>query len=145
MIPNPRLAIFEPFVGEWTTTGSHTMLPGIALRGRTIFDWLEGGAFLRMRTEVDEPRIPAAIAIIGSDDATGALTMLYFDQRGVSRRFEVVMDGVATRWWRTAPGFPQRFTLTPATDNDTLRGVSAFSKNDIIWEQDLELTYTRVS
>jgi len=141
MIPNPRLAALAPLVGEWTTAGSHAMLPGAALRGRTVFDWHEGGAFLRIRSEVDDPRIPTAVSLVGSDDATGALVMLYFDERGVSRRFDVAVEDGVVRWWRTAPGFSQRFTLAP--DGDTLRGVSALSRDDATWEQDLELTYTR--
>jgi hypothetical protein len=47
------------------------------------------------------------------------------------------------RWWRTAPGFSQRLTLTRAPDGNTLHGVSELSKDDVTWEQDLELTYTR--
>ena len=35
MIRNPRRAVFAPLVGEWTTAGHHTMLPGVVLRGRT--------------------------------------------------------------------------------------------------------------
>jgi hypothetical protein len=119
------------------------MMPGVVLHGRAIFDWHEGGAFLRMRSEMDEPRIPAAVALVGSDDASEAFAMLYFDQRGVSRRFEVAMDGAVIQWRRTAPGFSQRFTLTMVSEGNVLRGVSELSKDDVTWEQDLELTYTR--
>jgi hypothetical protein len=145
MIRNPRLAAFAPLVGEWTTAGSHSMMPGVALHGRTVFDWHEGGAFLRMRSEIEEPGIPTAVALVGSDDASGAFTMLYFDERAVSRRFEVAVDGGVVRWWRAAPGFSQRFTLTMAPNGNTLRGVSELSKDDVAWEQDLELTYTRAT
>lgn len=144
LIPNPRLAAFAPFMGVWTTVGSHSMIPGVTLHGRTAFDWLEGGAFVRVRTEIDEPGIPSATAIIGSDDEAGALTMSYFDERTVSRRYEVAVDGAVVRWWRTAPGFSQRFVLTLAPDGATMRGVSSLSKDDVTWEQDLELRYTRV-
>jgi hypothetical protein len=143
-IPNPRLAVFKPLVGTWTTEGSHSMMPGIRLHGRTSFEWHEGGAFLCVRSEIDEPRIPSALALIGSDDEAGALTMLYFDERTVSRRFDVTMDGPVLRWWRSAPGFSQRYVLTLATDGETLRGVSSLSRDDVSWEQDLELSYTRV-
>jgi hypothetical protein len=143
MIPNPRLAVFKPFIGAWTTEGSHSMMPGIRLHGRTIFEWHEGGGFLCVRSEIDEPGIPSAVALIGSDDEAGALTMLYFDERTVSRRFDVAMEGSVLRWWRSAPGFSQRCVLTASPDSDTLRGVSSLSKNDVSWEQDLELRYAR--
>ena len=144
LIPNPRLAAFEPFIGTWTTVGSHSMMPGITLHGRTVFEWHEGGAFVCVRSEIEEPGIPSAIALIGTDDAAETYTMLYFDERTVSRRFEVAIEGAVLRYWRTAPGFSQRYELTVASDGDTLRGVSSLSKDDTTWEQDLELTYTRV-
>jgi hypothetical protein len=37
---------------------------------------------------VDEPGIPSGVAIVGSDDATGEYFMLYFDERGVSRKYD---------------------------------------------------------
>lgn len=66
MIPNPRLAAFEPFIGTWTTIGGHSMIPGVTLHGRTAFEWHEGGAFVRVSSEIDEPKIPIATAIIGA-------------------------------------------------------------------------------
>jgi hypothetical protein len=144
MIPNPRLAAFTPLIGTWTTVGRHAMMPGVTLHGRTVFEWHEGGAFLCVRSEIDEPGIPSAIALVGSDDAAAELTMLYFDERAVTRRFEVATDGAEVRWWRTAPGFSQRYVLTVAPGGDTLHGVSSLSKDDATWEQDLELRYTRV-
>jgi hypothetical protein len=45
-----------------------------------------------MRSEIDEPGIPSAIAIIGSDDQANAPTMLYFDERAVARQFDVAVD-----------------------------------------------------
>jgi hypothetical protein len=144
MIPNPRLASFKSLIGVWTTVGRHSMMPAITLHGLTAFEWCEGGAFVRIRSEIEEPGIPSGIALIGSDDGTEALTMLYFDERAVTRRYEVAMEGAVLRWWRTAPGFSQRFVLTVAPEGETLRGVSSLSKDDVTWDQDLELSYTRV-
>jgi len=144
LIPNPRLSAFKPFIGTWTTVGHHSMMPGITLHGRTRFEWHEGGGFLCVRSEIEEKGIPSAIAIIGSDDGFEELTMLYFDERAVTRRFEVTIGDGTLRWWRTAPGFSQRYVLTVGADGDTLHGVSSLSKDDATWEQDLELSYTRV-
>jgi hypothetical protein len=143
MIPNPRLAAFKPLIGTWTTVGHHSMMPGITLHGRTAFEWHQGGAFLRMRSEIEEEGIPSGIALIGSDDDVTVFTMLYFDERAVARRFEVTMVDGTLRWWRTAPGFSQRYVLTVGPDGDTLHGVSSLSKDDATWDQDLELHYTR--
>jgi hypothetical protein len=77
---NPALKPFSVLVGEWVTVGTHPM-PKV-FHGRTSIDWLEGRAFLIMRSKIDEPEIPDGIAIFGSDDALGTVHMLYFDERG---------------------------------------------------------------
>jgi hypothetical protein len=97
-----------------------------------------------MRSEIDEPGIPSAIAILGSDDAAETYFMLYFDERGVSRKYEMTMRDNIWRYWRNAPGFSQRFTGTFADDSNTIIGVSELSEDDSTWKRDLELTYTRV-
>jgi len=143
-IPNPRLAALEPFIGTWITGGHHPMLPGTVLHGRTTIEWLDGGAFLYMRSEIYDPRFPAGIAIIGSDDEAGTFTMLYFDQREVSRRYEVTIGGGVIRWERTSPKLAQRFVLTISADGDRIHSVGEMSRDGGAWEPDLGLTYTRV-
>lgn len=143
LIPNPSLAAFKAVIGTWTTTGTHPMVPGTTFHGRTSFDWLEGGAFVVMRSEIDEPQIPSGIAIFGSDDVHKSISMLYFDERKVSRHYEVSIKGNVLRWWRNAPDISQRYTLTIANDGQTLRGVGEMSKDGGAWGPDLELTYTR--
>jgi hypothetical protein len=142
-IHNPRLDAFTPFMGVWNTVGHHSMIPGVTLHGRIAFDWHEGGGFVCVRSDVVEDKIPSAISIIGSDDASSQFTMSYFDERGVSRRFDVAIEGNQLRWWRTAPGFSQRFVITIAPDGKTMHGVSSLSKDDTTWEQDMEVSYTR--
>jgi hypothetical protein len=131
-------------IGEWTTVGTHGLVPGTTYHGRTSFEWLEGGAFLIMHSEIDEPDIPSGIAIFGSDDALGEYFMLYFDERGVSRRHDVSLHDNVLKWWRTAPGFSQRNTLTIGDDGRTIIGKGEVSKDGVSWEKDLDLTYTRV-
>src|SRR5207244_9515306 len=66
-IPNPALVPLSFLVGEWSTEGSHPLLPGKVRRGRTGFAWLDGGAFLVIGSEMDEPEIPSGIAILGTE------------------------------------------------------------------------------
>src|SRR5262249_30923663 len=75
-----------------------------------------------MYSEIDEPDIPSGIAIFGSDDALGEYFMLYFDERGVSRRHDVSLHDNVLQWWRNAPGFSQRNTLTIEDDGQTIIG-----------------------
>jgi hypothetical protein len=143
-VPNPALKPFSVLIGEWETVGAHPLIPGTTLHGRTSFEWLEGGAFVIMRSEIDEPGVPTGVAIFGSDDAAEAYFMLYFDERGVSRRYSATLDNNLFTWWRDAPGFSQRFTGTIVDGGNTIIGKGEFSKDGSTWEKDLELTYTRV-
>ena len=141
--PNPALQPLSVLIGNWSTTGTHPQVPGKTFHGRTSFAWIEGGAFLIMRSQIDEPEIPSGIAVFGTDDKTGEWSMLYFDERGVSRRYEMSFASNVWKWWRNAPGFSQRFTGTISSDGRTIVGRGELSKDGVNWEGDLALTYTR--
>jgi hypothetical protein len=142
-IPNPALAPLTPLVGHWKTVGTHPLVPGTTFHGQTSFAWLEGGAFLVMRSQIDEPGIPSGIAVIGSDDASETYFMLYFDERGVSRRYETMFRDDTWTWWRNAPGFSQRFTGRLVDGGRTIVGQGELCRDGRTWEGDLQLTYTR--
>jgi hypothetical protein len=142
-IPNPALAPLAFLIGEWSTEGSHALLPGVALRGRASFEWAEGGAFLIWRSEMDDPRIPSGIACLGTDDETGECTMLYFDERGVSRRYSVEMLTDGWRWWRDAKDFAQRYVATLMDGGKRMVAAGELNRGKG-WEPDLQLTYTRI-
>ena len=142
--PNPALEPLSVLVGTWKTIGTHPLVPGTTFHGRTSFAWMAGGAFLIMHSEIDEPEIPSGIAVFGTDDTTGECSMLYFDERGVSRRYEVTLQNNVWKWWRNAPGFSQHCTTTIAPDGRTMASRGQYSRDGISWEPDLELTYTRV-
>jgi len=141
--PNAALQPLNVLVGTWNTSGTHPLVPGVTFHGRTSFDWLEGGAFLIMHSEIDEPQIPSGIAIFGTDDTTGECSMLYFDERGVSRRYEVSIKDNVWKWWRNTPEFSQRFAGTIAADGRTIDGRGELSRDGTSWEGDLQLKYTR--
>lgn len=142
--PNPALHPFGVLIGTWRSVGTHGQLPGMTLRGHATFDWLEGGAFLIMHASMDDPRFPASVAIFASDDAREEYYMLTFDERGVSRKHDLSFKGNVLTWWRSTPGFSQRYTWTLADDGDTIVGKGELSKDGVSWEKDLDLTYTRV-
>jgi hypothetical protein len=143
-IPNPALKPLSFLVGEWRTEGSHPMLPGVTLHGRASFSWADGGAFLVWRSETDEPEIPSGIAVLGTDDDTKECSMLYFDERGVSRRYQVALRDDAWHWWRESPTFSQRFTATLEDGGNRMLARGEMNRGSG-WEPDLQLTYTRVS
>lgn len=142
---NRRLSGFAPLLGEWATTGRHPQLPGRTLRGRVSFESIEGGAFVRMRSTSAEREIPSGVALFGTDDAEGGGTMLYFDERGVSRRYTFeIQDGELT-WRRDDPGFRQRFVITVDGGGTHLSGKGQMSRDGRPWEGDLDVEYERVT
>ncbi len=143
-IPNPALQPLAVLVGEWKTVGTHPLVPGTTLHGHSSFQWMEGGAFLKWYSEIEEEGFPTGIAIFGSDDAAGEFFMMYFDERTVSRKYDVSFHSGVIHWWRNAPGFSQRYTWTLTDNNDTIVGKGLLSKDGTTWETDLDLTFTRI-
>lgn len=143
MKTNPALATLDRAVGTWTVTGSHPYLAGRTLRGRVTFERIEGGAFIRMHSKMDDPEIPAGVALFGTDDSDDSCTMLYFDARGVARRYEVTFDRDGFTWSRDTPEFSQRFRVAIASDGGTMEGEGTMKKDSAAWEPDLRLSYAR--
>lgn len=143
-LPNPALKQFSRLVGEWKVVGTHGLLPNTIFHGRFCFQWIESGAFLLMRSEMEDDTVPDGTAVFGSDDATGEFFMLYFDERKVSRKYDVSFQYNLLKWWRNAPGFSQRYTWTFTDNDDTIISKGQLSKNGTTWEKDLELTFTRI-
>src|SRR3954468_543748 len=131
--PNLALEPLAPLVGEWRTTGTHPFVPGPTFHGRTSFSWHEGGAFLLMRSEIDEPEIPSGVAVIGSDDAAGTFTMIYFDERDISRRYTVEVGGGTVSWHRDEAGFAQRMVLAIADDGTRIDARGTMSRDGGPW------------
>jgi hypothetical protein len=145
-------------VGTWATDATHPALPGLVVHGTTVIEWLEGERFQIHRARIDHPDFPDSISIVGitgndrvagpsnSGPAVAAasrLCMHYFDSRGVFRVFDVSIDDAGWRFWRDAPGFSQRFTGTFADGGETIHGHSELCRDDVNWNQDLQITYRR--
>jgi hypothetical protein len=143
LIPNPALQPFQALVGEWQTTGTHPYVPDTIFHGRASFAWHEGGAFLIMHSEIDEPEVPSGVAVFGSDDEAKSYFMLYFDERGVSRKYDVTMSKNTLTWRRDEPSFSQRFTIAVEDDGNKMVGQGEMSRDGAAWEDDLSLTYVR--
>jgi hypothetical protein len=144
---NPALERLGVFLGEWDikiTSMSFNPDPSAVERGRTSFEWLEGGAFLIQHPEISATDWPRSIIIIGPDDAAETYCMLYFDSRGVSRIYKMTFSGGIWTMWREFPGFSQRFHGTFSDDNNTITARWETSSDGSNWERDFDLKYTRV-
>ena len=96
-----------------------------------------------MQSQVDEPQFPDGVAIIGSDDAAGTFSMIYFDERGTSRIMDVTVGDCTVTWRHANPEFAQ--SLTIHADGDRLVSQGRMSRNGGPWEDDLSQTFTRVA
>ena len=140
---NPALRRLDFLLGEWRTEGTHPQLAGQTLNGRTSFKRHEGGAFVIMRTHVDHPEIPDGMAIIGSDDGAGTFAMVYFDERGISRLYDLTIGERTLTWRRDDPQLAQTNTIKAGDDEDILIGKGRMSQNGGAWGEDLSQTFHR--
>src|SRR4051794_37495115 len=141
---NSALEALTPLLGDWRTTGTHPLVPGRTFHGRTSFGWHEGGAFVVMRSEIEEPETPKGGGVTAWDDAGGPFTMLYFDEGDIPRRYTVEVGDGEVSWYRDEAGFAQRMVLTLAADGSRLDAQGTMSREGGPWEDDLQLTYERI-
>lgn len=145
------LDLLDRLVGSWTTEATHPLMPGVTVHGEAHIEWLEGKKFLVIRATTDHPQFPHSMCVLGFTDAdrasevavAGALTMHYYDSRGVFRDCASSVDEESWRWWHNAPGFSQRFIGTFADGGATIAGKCQLCEDDVTWKDDLEITYKR--
>jgi hypothetical protein len=141
--PTRSLKAFNILVGEWNMTGTHPQLPA-TLHGHSVFQWLQEGALLSWHFNWEPGTgVPDAYSIIGHDDAVEPCVMLYTDERGVTRIYQMSLDGGVWKMWRNSPDFSQRMTGTFSDDGNTITWKGEMSRDGSTWEPDLTVTYTR--
>jgi hypothetical protein len=126
---NPALSRLAAFVGEWRREATVSGQP--TGQGRSVFDWLEGGACIIERSEGNQANFPSSTAIIGCDDDSGAHCMFQYDSRGIARIYQMSLSNGVWKQWRDAPGFFQRLTGTFSDDGNTIVGAWEQSSNGI--------------
>ena|SRR5919199_1176916 len=147
---HPVLEHLEVLVGQWETQATHRLRPGLVIRGRSTFEWLEGGHFLIWRARNEHPEFPDSISILGCEDAGdsgksgGGCSMHYFDSRGLSRVYALGAEAGVWRFWGDVPGSSQRFTGRLSADGDTITGLAEIRQDGTTWEDDLPITFKRV-
>ena len=140
-------------VGEWTTEATHPQMPGVVVAGSSTFEWLDGECFVIARSHHEHPDFPNAVSIIGDTDGNH---MHYFDSRGVYRLYALTMmdEGWSIAMGRDAPAdsfaspgapFSQRMTYCFEDADQKMSGKGVSSTDDVNWEDDLQITYQRVS
>ena len=134
----------ESLVGEWTT---EVRMPGQdeVIRGRTTFEWLEGGGYLIQRAEMEDPVFPRGVMVIGPATGGGRVVQHYFDSRGVARVYEISLEDGVLRLWRDDADFAQRYSGRLSADGSTIEGAWEINEDGVAWRHDFDLTYRKVA
>jgi len=132
-----------PLIGEWDVEGTLPIEPPMTVRGRTSFEWREGGRFVVQRWTVEHRDFPDGIAILGEGEA--GLAQHYFDSRGVARVYAMTITDEAWTLAREHPGFSQRFVGAFSGDGRVIDGRWEICRDGSNWGLDFRLTYTKSS
>src|SRR5262245_6539397 len=89
---NPALEPLAVFIGDWDVELKFPSDPPGTARGSASFEWLEGGAFLIYRLGDRAAGPPFAIHVISRDDVAETYALLYCDDRGVSRIYQMSFE-----------------------------------------------------
>jgi len=141
---NPALKDLEVLQGEWEMELSNTSFlpdPSATIKGNVSFDWLEGGAFLIMR--MGDIRSQGAIWLINRDESSSDYKVFYYDDRKVSRIYEMSFSDNVWKLWRHSPNFSQRFEGQISNDGNKILAKWEKSGDGRKWEHDFDVAYTR--
>jgi hypothetical protein len=114
--------------------------PDIRGEGSAAIQWL-GDAFLEMRATFGED-YGTWHWVIGRSDAREQLVLLYHDERGVLRVFDMSFGDGEWTLVREDPDFHQRFIATVAEDRIDGRW-EASEDGGATWRKDFDLIFER--
>jgi hypothetical protein len=140
--PTGSMQQFAILLGEWTTVGVHPQLP-FPVHGHSSFEWLREGSLLVWHFNWDSDDVPNAFSVIGRDDGVESCSMLYSDERGVARIYQMSLEDGVWKMWRDSSGFSQRMTGTFSEDSKIIKWQGELSRDGTHWEQDLDVTFHR--
>lgn len=142
-VRNEALVALRGLEGQWALTLSDAWFlepRDTVLHGAATVSWL-GDAFLRMVAEIDGHQ--AWDLVIGRSDPQQRYVLLYADDRGVGRVFDMTYADGRWEWSRSDPDFWQRFVSTVQPDRIEGRA-EASEDRGVTWRKDFDLVFTRV-
>jgi hypothetical protein len=142
-VRNEALSKLEGLVGEWkmTMTGAWFLeSPDIRAEGSATIEWL-GEAFLEVRASFGMDH-GTWHWIIGRSDAREQLVLLYHDERGVLRVFDMTFGDSRWTLTREDPDFHQRFIATVGRGRIDGRW-EASEDAGTNWHKDFDLIFER--
>lgn len=139
---NEQLLRLHDLEGQWRITLSDAWFlepRDTVLHGSATVDWI-GDAFVRLRAEIDG--IPMWDVVIGHSDAQERYVLLYSDDRGVGRVFDMLYADGRWEWSRADPDFCQRFLAT-VEPGRIIGHADASEDGGATWRKDFDLVFTR--
>ena len=135
---HPSLRNLGRLVGRWNVELVFPHDPNNIIHGEAAFEWLEGESYVI-------ERLGASTWIMGLDDSSDSYTVLYHDDREVSRVYQMNLS--ASHWTiqRHSPGFSQRFVGRLDEEDSTIKAQWEKSSDGATWEHDFDIVYRRVN
>jgi hypothetical protein len=143
---NPMLADLGFLVGDWSmaiSNASFLEAPDDVVAGMVEITPIESGMLLAMRQASESGGPPLASWVIGRDASEAEYTVLYTDDRPVSRVYAMAFGDSELRIWRDDPGFSQRFTARVTGDGRSIEGHWEKRTSGGVWEHDFDVAYRR--
>jgi hypothetical protein len=134
--------VAEVFLGHWDLEITNMWWePETVGTGSAVVEWL-GDSFLRLQAELNGA--PSWDFVFGRSDANERFVVLYHDERGVMREFELTFeDDGSWELRREDPDFHQ--TLGARIDGDRMVGDTRAREDDGTWRKDFDLVWTRTT
>jgi hypothetical protein len=100
-------------------------------------------AFLVMRSQIDHEDFPDGVAMFGSDNKLGTITMCWFDERGISGLCPVSVSPASVSWHHDDPKFMQRVVITADPDGRRMVSHGEMATDGGPWGEDLSQVFIR--
>lgn len=139
-----RLQDLEVLIGNWDWTMSNAwFLDSLetTVVGTASFEWVEHG-FILWRFKLGTNDVPEAVSILGYSSAADRFEAFYYDNRGVSRIFDMSFDGKHWSLLREDSDFYQRFSAQVDGDTITARWEASEDQGKT-WRKDYDLLFTK--
>lgn len=143
---NPALKDLKVLVGNWDMELSNASFlsdPKATIRGTTSIEWIEGGDLLVMRQGKKGAGPNYAMWVIGRDADSSEYVVLYSDDRGVSRVYQMSFNNGVLKIWRNSPKFSQRYVAKISKDKKTIKAYWEKSLDGKKWDHDFDIIYKR--
>lgn len=140
---NFALEALEPLIGEWEYTMYNCWFlesMDTKMTGTTKIERLHD-SFVVVRSEQTDKK-PDDIWVIGYSDPQEKYEMFYYDQRGVSRIFDMTFDGKTLVFSREDKDFYQRMTIT-IKDGGLHSIAEASEDKGKTWRKDFDMDFVR--